>query len=264
MRLGPDGEPDAAICPRVTSERSVGHAGYLHQLKPGSHHRPRHERSCFRRAPRRDFSRLMEWLHSESVSGLGDLSAELGIPPEGLEAVGFVCVEGDALRAIGYEGAKRAWAVPMYDAQGRVIGIRLRVPGAGKRAVKGSANGLFITQHAGPFDIIAITEGESDAACLASCGISALGRPGALGAIDHAVAFATAKDPLQVVVVADRDEVGWRGAQRLFERLGKAGLSARIVTPPEKDVRAWMNAGASCSDVRQLVLNEPLPGVDRA
>jgi hypothetical protein len=58
-----------------------------------------------------------------------------------------------------------------------------------------------------------------------------------------------------VVIVADADEPGQRGATRLSDVLVCRVLAVRIVTPPAgiKDARAWLLAGATRVDVEQTI-----------
>lgn len=66
---------------------------------------------------------------------------------ETLDALGVALgVDTDALKSIGGAWADNhnAWAFPMKDATGRVIGIRLRNTEGHKWAVKGSKSGLFL------------------------------------------------------------------------------------------------------------------------
>jgi hypothetical protein len=62
-----------------------------------------------------------------------------------------------------------------------------------------------------------------------------------------------------VVVVADADEPGRRGAEKLASVLRVYVPGVRVIEPPDgvKDVRAWKRAGATRADVEHLIQAAP-------
>lgn len=165
-----------------------------------------------------------EW--SLIVASDGDVRAlrareeSLGIPPGGLSALGAVCYRDDAV------------ACPMRNASGALIGVRFRAADGSKWAVRGSYEGLFITARR-PREIAVVVEGMTDAAYMAGLGAPVVGRPSALSGqamVVQALALVG-----EIVIVADDDEPGRRGARSLADALGER---ARVVVPPSKDVRA--------------------------
>jgi 5S rRNA maturation endonuclease (ribonuclease M5) len=62
-----------------------------------------------------------------------------------------------------------------------------------------------------------------------------------LGCEDLVVSVAKQSPRVRLIILADADEPGQRGARRLQEKLRKA----KIVTLPAKDLRAFLNAGGT-------------------
>ena len=57
-----------------------------------------------------------------------------------------------------------------------------------------------------------------------------------------------------IVVLADRDEAGLRGAASLASTLITYAGSVRVATPPHKDLRAWIiDDGATGADLEALI-----------
>jgi hypothetical protein len=83
-------------------------------------------------------------------------------------------------------------------------------------------------------------------------GFAVIGRPSCNGASVHCVRLARGRD---VVIIADADEPGQRGAVSLASTLRLYCPSVRIVTPPapHKDARAWVRAGAIQADVQAVI-----------
>jgi hypothetical protein len=58
-----------------------------------------------------------------------------------------------------------------------------------------------------------------------------------------------------VVIMADGDEPGQRGAENLASVLVAYAPAVRVIRPPEgiKDARAWLQAGGTRQDVQKLI-----------
>lgn len=170
------------------------------------------------------------------------LTAELlGLPPEPLERLG-----------VGWEPDSDATTWPMYDANGFVIGIRLRCPKSGKKwAVKGSRNGLFVPAYLKPEvagSRLFVCEGPTDTAAVISLGLAAVGVPSAGVGGDMLAQMIRSLDLSGIVIVADGDQAGIDGAKRLASYLADCA-DVRIMAPPNgiKDVRDWVVQGADRS-----------------
>jgi 5S rRNA maturation endonuclease (ribonuclease M5) len=214
---------------RVESDTPTRNGGWLHRTKDPIPYIP------VRRAiPERviDFEKL--WLHhfeKTSEEQVDDLGIRLG-------------VDTDALRAIGcaWFGDYSAFGFPMRDATRKVIGIRLRNDAGQKWAVKGSHQGLFVpTEY--PFDFdgtLYIVEGPTDLAAALTIGLFAIGRPACLGQEQMIMEYIRAQKARRVVIVADNDDPGLRGAAKLQSALP---VPSCVWTPPTKDIREFLKLG---------------------
>jgi hypothetical protein len=169
---------------------------------------------------------------------LGHAADLLGLPPYPL-----------ARLSVGWSGSDSSTTWPMRDESGEMIGIRLRCPRTGSKwAVRCSAAGLFYDP--GLLSVerpkrLWIVEGPTDTAAMLSLGFDVVGVPSAGGAIELVTELARRILPGEVVILADRDEAGRRGAERLSDALVIVA-PVRIVSPPQgiKDPRAWVVSGA--------------------
>jgi hypothetical protein len=65
--------------------------------------------------------------------------------------------------------------------------------------------------------------------------------------------------PEEAVIVADHDEPGQRGADRLAATLVAYAPAVRVITPPEgiEDARAWVRSGGTAADVARAIQAAP-------
>jgi hypothetical protein len=258
---GPADSPDAVICARVESQKIVGTkgAGWLHRLRhydDQRRDRPRQVRVEVEAQP----SINIEALAAEYYSALGPytlglLSATLGVSKPSLSRLG-----------VGWSARDRAFSFPMRDGDGNVIGIRLRCADGRKWAVKGSRQGLFIPERLNNCaDRLLICEGPTDTAALLDLGFDAIGRPSCNGG-NRCVLGLVLSDgrlvPREVVIVADSDEPGQRGAWKLATTLVSYVGRVRIIEPPDgvKDARQWVQSGATRYDVEAAIDEAPALG----
>jgi len=233
-----------AICQRVESDRRAGEAGWLHNLGAARVHR-RQPPTVGVQTVGRDFApyaaEAREFRRSDGPDGVFELSSQLGLSAASLRRLG-----------VGHDGW--AWTFPMRDASGRVIGIRRRRPDGSKLAVKGSRQGLFIPESLDCSGTTLITEGPTDTAAALDLGFEAIGRPSCTGGVALLVDFVRRHVCRDVVVVADADEAGRRGAEQLAQRLAPL-TRLRVIQPPNavKDLRAWLRSGASHATVLEAI-----------
>jgi phage/plasmid primase-like uncharacterized protein len=189
-----------------------------------------------------------------SSGALEHCAGLLGLPSDALLRLG-----------VGWSPTHQATAWPMRDADGNVIGIRLRCPfTARKWALVGSRAGLFFDAEAmrerAAGGRLWIVEGPTDSAALLSVGLEVVGAPSAGASAELLVPLARRVRPEEIVILADRDEAGQRGAVGLRDALVIVA-PLRIVTPPNgiKDARAWVCSGAgrivieAAADAAQLL-----------
>jgi phage/plasmid primase-like uncharacterized protein len=253
LYAGNSDNPDAGICSRIESPKRCGEAGWLHVLhRAATAWSPRIRRielSAARIAVQTtDFGKLAaEYRAAVQPLALTRLAAALGLSPASLTRLGM-----------GWSVKHRAWTFPMQDVDGHVLGIRLRRPDGTKLAVKGGHEGLFIP---GVLDggRLLIAEGATDTGALLDLGFSAVGRPSCVGGTKLLVNLVQHFAVLDVVIVADGDEPGQRGATSLASALTASGPAVRIITPPPgiKDARAWKRSGATTADVLAAINAAP-------
>jgi hypothetical protein len=226
---------------RIESARQTRNGGWLHQV-PGESPRPvrsiRQEKAA---AAGLDPAPLWrDWLARTDARDLARLAVGLG-------------VDSAALRALGAAWAPphRAWAFPMRDAGGVIVGIRLRAEDGRKWAVRGGHEGLFVPDRT-PEKTVAICEGPTDTAAALTLGLYAVGRPSCTGAVAQTVAFLRKNRSSGVILVADRDRPGREGAARLAVELP---IPHAVVLPPAKDLRAWVAQGAKREAFDSLLRN---------
>lgn len=254
--VGPDDSPDAVICPRVESDRRAGEGGWLHRLRPsdGSPRGPRAITICAAEAGRID--------HGDRFERLAE-NARRAIAPEALQGLAeSLGLSAGSLRrlCVGWSAPHRAFTFPMRDASGAVVGIRLRKPDGRKLAVTGGREGLFLPGDLPEGGRLLVTEGPTDCAALLDLGFSAIGRPSCTGGGKHLTELVTRLAPAEVVVVADSDAPGRRGAESLAVVLLAYVPAVRIIAPPDgvKDARAWLRAGGTSADVSAAIEAAPV------
>ena len=257
----------ACICMRTPSARPTANGGHLHFLdgKDAKGPRPyaRFVAACkaMKAEPKRDPAELerLHRLHAAAVSTapLNELAKRLGVTP-------------DALRNVGIGWSGRAWSFPMFNAEGRVVGLRYRhAESADKWSEKGGSEGIFTPPVSvdatpaalliveGPSDLAALLDMLAESPALARC--VAVGRPSCTGGVAILRRLARRLRPAKVAVVADADEPGRRGADALARLLAGDGLPVRVVVPPGKDVRQWRQSGATGADLLNLLRTPGVP-----
>lgn len=183
------------------------------------------------------------------------LARELGLPvPE--------------FRKMCYGWSKRhqAWVFPMRSPERQVIGVRLRSPDGHKWAVKGSRSGLFFhpPEFKGKPGLVLVCEGPTDACAAMALGFRAVGRPACRGSHEQLLEFfrlhggtpviVSDNDPLKTRPDGTTYRPGQDGSLALSEALP---LRHKLIIPPAKDIREWLNTGATPVMVESLINNSP-------
>lgn len=223
---------------RVESGRPCQNGGWLHSLDSGPHPRPPLPQKPT--SPLANAGALMQEFSAETWPEMQEqFAASLGVNVAGLRAIGCAY-------AIGH----RAWAFPMKDADGNIIGIRLRSESGHKWAVKGSRAGLFYAEGEAPEAVIC--EGPTDTAAAITIGLHAIGRPSCLGCEAELVRLLKRKGCHRAIIVSDNDEPGWRGAEKLSRELPIPNV---LLTLPCKDMRDFTNLGGTSVLLHSLSQN---------
>jgi len=253
---GPEGAPEAVLCQRVESPKRIGEAGWLHVLRESATVWPKW-RTTFKRAVKL----AAEAKADGEPIGFGKLvgDARRAVQPEALERFAdSLGLSVDSLRrlGVGWYADKLAWGWPMWPAEdGEPVGVRLRLAGGRKLSIRGGREGLFMPDGLRPGGRLFIAEGPTDTAALLDLGFSAIGRPSCAGGTRHTVNVVRNLASSDVVIVADADAPGLRGAEALASRLAAYCGDVWIITPPmpHKDARAWLRAGGTAADVRAAI-----------
>lgn len=237
----------AVLCQRVQSDRPAKRGGWYHLLdfKMGT--------AVPKLKPRpappllTGIRRMIErWADETSVGAFEDHAVELGVSPESLASLNMV-----------YASEHQAWAFPMCDGYGEMIGVRLRSTDGRKWAVRGSRGGLFICKNGNNCSQIAyLLEGPTSTAAALTMGLYAIGRPSCNSGGDLVLTALRQLRISKVVIVADNDDKpngmrpGFDGALKLAKEL--KGIRSVIWTPPTKDMRDFLKAGGT----RQVIESE--------
>lgn len=159
-------------------------------------------------------------------------------------------VDTYCLKAIGCAWSTfNAWAFPMRDSVGKVIGLRLRNNEGHKWAVKGSKSGLFIPGDYSymPDRVAYLVEGPTDLAAAMTIGLRAFGRPACIGQEPMILDYVRRSRIERLVIVTDNDDPGIRGAEKLQSMLP---IHSCLWIPPTKDIREFVNLGGDYDDVQ--------------
>lgn len=229
------------LCNRIQSDKPQKGGGWLHPVtfEYSKVNIPKSSKQA--ENPTIDAARLIsEWQADTKEWQLIDVAGHLAVSETSLSALG-AC----------WAARHHAWAFPMANGQGEIIGIRLRNDDGEKWAVKGSRAGIFLPS-VDPQKTAYVCEGPTDTAAALTLGFYAIGRPSCnSGGLD----LKTACNRLgvrQVVIVADNDDPGQQGANRIA---GELGLRTCIFTPPAKDLREFVRLGGTRLLIEQQVNN---------
>lgn len=227
-------------CMRVPSDTAAKSGGWMWRchLPPGGPSQsippalPRFQPPA---SPTINATKLMrEWQTETGPAALTAFAAELGLSTASLVAVGAAWAE-----------PHKAWAFPMCDGHGNVVGIRLRNE-RGKFAVRGSRQGIFLGKaesgKAESGKVLFVCEGPTDTAAALELGLFAVGRPNCCCGGAEIKVFARRHDVSRVVVIADNDKPGLDGA---FKVGGEVKLPFAVYVPPAKDVREFVRLGGT-------------------
>jgi len=104
------------------------------------------------------------------------------------------------------------------------------------------------TDSRGGGQTLLIVEGPTDAAAAIDLGYAVVGRPACLGCESMISEYVRKCVVRTVVIVADADLPGQRGAAKLQEKFQRA----KIVTLPAKDLRSFVNSGGTRTIFEQI------------
>jgi hypothetical protein len=249
------------ICARVFQGcvKHIKNSGWLHLLGDQKSGRQTAFRRAFRSSAKTasaaiDFSELAQRFESQlTTDKLEQLSRILSITAISLRRLRTGWATADQLKELGTScRGPGAFSFPMVSTASVVVGIRLRTSDGFKYAVTGSRQGLFIPAALPADGPLLVTEGPSDLCVALDLGFAAIGRPSCNALVTETAKSVRGRD---VVIVADTDEPGKLGAERLARRLALVCSSLKIVLPPteHKDLRKWEQAGLTGEQLGKII-----------
>lgn len=173
----------------------------------------------------------------------------------------YIGVETWTIIALGAAWAKEhaAWAFPMKDGLGHIVGIRLRSITGKKWTVRGTHSGLFYSNTAESGTAL-IVEGPTDAAAGMSMGYFTIGRPSCSGGIEHIKDLVRRFAFFRVVIIADNDVDDHKNPDKINPGINGASLLARslpvsncIIVLPTKDLRQFVQFGGDRATLDTLI-----------
>ena len=236
------------ICMRIQSEKPKnfrgGEVGWIHPLDGNALPTPYVKPTPL---PVINVSQIIRgWALNTTRRAVSNLASTLRVSCDSLYQLQFVQTDSD-----------REFGIPMRDGYGNYTGIRIRHESGSKWAVPGSHAGIFIP-NLQPQSTSLILEGPTDTAAALTMGYYGLGRPSCSGGVPHLVTAVQRLKIQRVVIVADNDDPGIRGAQDLQRWLP---VPSCILVLPTKDLREAVKSGIDKSTIdsmiEQLVWTQP-------
>lgn len=220
---------------RVASDTPMKNGGYLHK-HPGSAPPPQKREA----PPAIHVAGLINQWKSHTFSlDIVNLSTLLGVSPLSLSQLECCWAE-----------PHKAWAFPMHDGEGNLVGIRLRSKNGRKWAVRGSHQGIFYADGPPEKDPVLVCEGPTDTAAALTLGFYAVGRPSCSGGVRDTCVLVRRLGIRRVVIIADNDKPGLAGAEVLQNQLP---CSSGVLVLPTKDMREFVNQGGTAKALSSLI-----------
>jgi hypothetical protein len=236
---------------RVRSDKVIslrdGSIGYVHPIEGGAvveYRKPEREK------PKVDIEAAWngmikdtedEWRHK--------LARQLGVTYSSIMALG----------AAWYR-RKQAWAFPMRDGGGKIVGIRLRSEEGKKWALVGSANALFIPKDDYFTQTVYLVEGPTDVMAGVSIGLKIIGRPSCSAGMPDILRFIKENNIKRIVQIADNDTVkvsptgvrSYPGTEAAEVTAQHLPIPSLTLTLPVKDLRAFVKFNGTASMLKAL------------
>lgn len=193
---------------------------------------------------------LQERLQESVADRLPAIAGDLGVPAECLERLG-----------VGWTRSAEAVTFPMRDADGAIVGIRVRHPTRGKWAFRHSVNGLFLPAGLADAAGLLVCEGPTSCAALLALGFEVIGRPSVDANPHFTVDAVRRRANRDVVLVSENDDgAARRGAEKFAALLLPVCPTVRVIDPPAecKDARDWLRSGGRRSDVLAAIAAAPV------
>ena len=171
-----------------------------------------------------------DWLAATPPTQLAEFAATLGLSLAALVSANSA-----------WAAPHSAWAFPMCDGHGNILGIRLRANDGRKWAVRGSKQGIFIAAVP-PEPTLFVCEGPTDTAAAVELGLFAVGRPNCCCGGPEIRIYARRHQCNRVVMISDNDKPGLDGACKVGAVIK---LPFAVYVPPAKDLREFVRLGGT-------------------
>lgn len=217
-------------CMRVQSDKPAKSGGWMHGQQPSRLMPSLKPVPAPPAVATINATKLMrDWSAKTERGSLPDFAHDLGLEVASVVAMGAA-----------YSPPNAAWAFPMCDGHGNIVGIRLRTA-HGKFAVRGSKQGIFMANVPAQKTLF-VCEGPTDTAAAVELGLFAVGRPNCCCGGDEIKIYARRLAVTRVVIVSDNDKPGLDGARKVG---GELKLPFAIYVPPAKDLREFVRLGGT-------------------
>jgi hypothetical protein len=211
-----------AICARVESKRFIGEAGWLHKIKG----EPIKVKNIKKSRPTN-----INW------QGLNDMYRQQINVKQQWKLKQNWSVRWKTLERleVGWDG--QAYTFPAKNECLEIVGMQRIFPDGSKRMVNGSKIGVIVPFGLDWQSTIFITEGISDTVVATDLNLNAIGRLSCACGNKILTELITDTD---VVIIADADEPGIKGAKKLRKDLQKHSKYGIIyIVPESEDLRTW-------------------------
>ena len=136
-----------------------------------------------------------------------------------------------------------------------MIGVRLRYSNGKSACISGSQNGLFVPTGITLEGPLLLPEGPSDMCAGLDLNFDAVGRFNCNGGVELIQRYLK-HYRRDVVVVADHDDPGIKGASKVAKEILPFTRSVTVIKPPKhNDLHDWFLAGCRRDDVIRLIRN---------
>jgi len=164
-------------------------------------------------------------------------------------------IDDFAVGNLGYCERRGAYVIAETSAAGEIIGTQYRWLDGTKRALgKRGIMGVRNLTRSGP---LYVCEGFSDGVAACALGFkNVLALPSAGVGVEHMRQLLRWEHYSEVVIFADPKPQEQNAARRTKERLQDLAPVTVITPPGGKDLRAWVNEGATREDVERLIVAE--------
>jgi hypothetical protein len=221
------------LCMRVANDRpkqfKSGDVAYIWKLENGPVKVSITEKAP--KAPEIDAESIMEsFWYRTTPNDMVRLSNSLGVKASSVMVM-----------KVAWASEFGAFAFPMRDGNGKIIGIRLRRQNGDKWSVTGSKSGLFLP-YCSPEPHAYVVEGATDTLAALSINLFAVGRPSCSGGLFQLKTLFERIGTKTITIIADNDKPGLDGAETLVRNIQ---IPCCIITLPCKDLREFVADGGT-------------------